>query len=135
MDRRTIGLIWIGGIVLMVVLYLIGPQDFIRTCEAFVANVWSFIGDLIDALSVRAFEAKHVIEKTRRGSKRIKAGYETCQFLDNDRRCSVYAARPKDCRGYVCWNQPDTTVYEFAKFVQKPVDKLREQDLREAAKK
>jgi hypothetical protein len=57
LDRRTIGLIWIGGIVLMVVLYLIGPQDFIRTCEAFVANVWSFIGDLIDALSVRAFEA------------------------------------------------------------------------------
>ncbi|HLB99076.1 MAG TPA: YkgJ family cysteine cluster protein [Acetobacteraceae bacterium] len=84
-------------------------------------------------LTVRAFEAKHIVEKTRRGSKRIKAGYETCQFLDNDRRCSVYAARPKDCRGYVCWNQPDTTLFEFAKFLQKPVDRLREQERREAA--
>jgi Fe-S-cluster containining protein len=85
-------------------------------------------------LSVRAFEAKHIVEKTRRGSKRIKAGYETCQFLDNNRRCSVYVARPKDCRGYVCWNQPDTTVFEFAKFLQKPIDTLREKELREAEK-
>ena len=85
-------------------------------------------------MSVREFEAKHIVEKTRRGSKRIKSGYETCQFLDNDRRCSVYEARPKDCRGYVCWNQSDTTVYEFAKFLQKPVDRLREQERREAAK-
>ena len=84
-------------------------------------------------MTVPAFEAKHIVEKTRRGSKRIKAGYETCQFLDNDRRCSVYAARPKDCRGYVCWNQPDTTLFEFAKFLQKPVDRLREQERREAA--
>ena len=86
-------------------------------------------------LTARAFEAKHIVEKTRRGSKRIKAGYETCQFLDNDRRCSVYAARPKDCRGYVCCNQPDTTVFEFAKFLQKPVDALRAQEKREAEKK
>ena len=85
-------------------------------------------------LTVRAFEAKHIVEKTRRGSKRIKAGYETCQFLDNDRRCSVYAARPKDCRGYVCWNQEDTTVYEFARFYQIPVAKLRKQDADEKAK-
>jgi len=56
-DRRTIGLIWIGGIVLMVALYLIGPQDFIRACEQFVAHFWWFIGDLIDTLMVRAFDA------------------------------------------------------------------------------
>ena len=80
------------------------------------------------SLSVRAFEAKHIIEKTRRGSKRIKAGYETCQFLANDRRCSVYEARPKDCRGYVCWNQPDETVYQYAVFLQTGVARLRQQE-------
>ena len=57
MDRRTIGLIWIGGIVLMVALYLIGPQDFIRACEQFVSRCWWFVSDLIETLSVRAFDA------------------------------------------------------------------------------
>lgn len=57
MDRRTIGLIWIGGIVLMGVLYLIGPQDFIQACEAYLSRLWWFLGDLIDALSERAFNA------------------------------------------------------------------------------
>jgi hypothetical protein len=57
LDRRTIGLIWIGGIVLMVALYLIGPQDFIRACEDFVARFWWYIGDLIETLSARAFDA------------------------------------------------------------------------------
>ena len=57
MDRRTIGLIWIGGVVLMVALYLIGPQDFIRACEAFVSRCWWFVADLIEALSTRAFDA------------------------------------------------------------------------------
>jgi hypothetical protein len=57
LDRRTIGLIWIGGIVLMVAVYLIGPQDFIQACEAYLSRLWSLLGDLIDALSVRAFDA------------------------------------------------------------------------------
>ena len=39
--------------------------------------------------------------------------------------CGVYDARPQDCRGYVCWNQEDTTVYDYAAFLQVPVDKLR----------
>jgi hypothetical protein len=56
-DRRKIGLIWVGGIVLMVALYLVGPQDFIRTCEEFVSRFWWFIGDLIETLSARAFDA------------------------------------------------------------------------------
>lgn len=57
MNRRTIAMIWIGGAVLMVALYLIGPQDFIRACEDFVSRCWWFLGDLIETLSVRAFEA------------------------------------------------------------------------------
>jgi hypothetical protein len=57
LDRRTIGLIWIGGVVLMVALYLIGPQDFIRACEDYVGRFWLLMGDLIEALSTRAFDA------------------------------------------------------------------------------
>ncbi len=61
MDRRTIGLIWVGGIVLMVALYLIGPQDFIRWCEEYVGRFWWFIGDLIETLSARAFDAVRAV--------------------------------------------------------------------------
>ncbi len=57
MDRRTIGAIWVGGIVLMVALYLIGPQHFIRACEDFFGQFWTYIGELIDLLMQRAFDA------------------------------------------------------------------------------
>jgi hypothetical protein len=40
----------------------------------------------------------------------------------------VYEARPRDCRGYVCWNQEDTTVFEFARFYQTAVAELRKDD-------
>lgn len=76
-------------------------------------------------LSPAQFEEKHVVKITRRGKKRIKSAYETCQFLAADRTCKVYEARPTDCRGYVCWDQDDTTVYDYARFVQLPVAKLR----------
>src|ERR1700692_4215858 len=41
-------------------------------------------------LTVREFEERHIVERTRKGSKRIKTGHGTCQFLGNDRRCTVY---------------------------------------------
>jgi Fe-S-cluster containining protein len=85
-------------------------------------------------LTVPEFEAKHIVEKTRRGSKRIKAGYDSCQFLGEDRTCTVYPARPKDCRGYVCWDQDDSTVFDFAKFLQNPVGTLREREAEEQRK-
>jgi len=69
-------------------------------------------------LTARAFEDKHVLKVTRKGEKLIKPGYETCQFLGEDRRCTVYEARPKDCRGYVCWEAADRTVYDNARFIQ-----------------
>jgi hypothetical protein len=81
-------------------------------------------------LSVAAFEKKHIVHVTRRGSKRIKAGYESCQFLTADRRCGVYEARPTDCRGYNCWDQPDETVFQFARFTQEPVARLRAREAR-----
>lgn len=77
-------------------------------------------------LTVPEFEKRHIVEKTRKGEKRIKQGYKTCQFLGENRMCSVYEARPKDCRGYVCWNQDDETVYDFAVFLQQDVAELRE---------
>ena len=80
-------------------------------------------------LTVREFEARHIVERNRKGSKRIKSGFGTCQFLGENRRCTVYEARPRDCRGYVCWNQEDTTVFEFARFFQKPVAELRKNDV------
>jgi hypothetical protein len=55
-DRRTIGLIWVGGIVLMAAIYVIGPQHFIATCEQFIANAAAWLGDLIDTLMLRAFD-------------------------------------------------------------------------------
>ncbi len=79
-------------------------------------------------LSVPAFEAKHILEVTKKGEKRIKEGWKTCQFLTPDRLCGVYEARPSDCQGYVCWNQEDTTVYDYAAFLQMSVGKLRDKE-------
>lgn len=76
-------------------------------------------------LTVREFEARHIVRKTRKGEKLIKEDGETCQFLAADRTCTVYKARPRDCRGYVCWDQDDSTVYDFAALVQLPVARLR----------
>jgi hypothetical protein len=55
-DRRTITLIWLGGVVLMVAIYTIGPEHFIATCEQFIADMMTWLGDLIDTLMLRAFE-------------------------------------------------------------------------------
>jgi Fe-S-cluster containining protein len=79
-------------------------------------------------LTVRAFEARHLVEVTRKREKLIKSGEDTCQFLGTDRRCTVYEARPKNCREYVCWDQPDTTVYDFARFFQTPIKQLRKEE-------
>jgi Fe-S-cluster containining protein len=83
-------------------------------------------------LTVPAFEEKHLVQVTRAGKKRIKEGDITCQFLGKDRSCTVYEARPTNCRGYVCWDQDDKTVYEFARFMQMPAAELRKLEADEA---
>lgn len=83
-------------------------------------------------LSEREFEARHIVRVTRAGKKRIKAGYETCQFLGDDRRCTVYEARPENCRGYYCWDQPDETLFEFARFFQTSSARMRALEAQEA---
>ncbi len=94
---------------------------YVRVSRTDIRRLAKFLG-----LSVPEFEARHIIEKTRKGEKRIKQGFKTCQFLSKDRLCGVYEARPADCRGYVCWNQEDETVYDFAVFLQQPVKQLRD---------
>ncbi len=83
-------------------------------------------------LSVSEFEEKHVVHKTRAGKKHIKDELTTCQFLGKDHSCTVYGARPTNCRGYVCWDQDDKTVYDFARFMQMPAAVLREKEAEEA---
>jgi Fe-S-cluster containining protein len=84
-------------------------------------------------LTVPEFEEKHLVEVTRKGEKLIKAGYESCQFLGEDRRCTVYSARPTDCRQYVCWDQHDSTVYDFAYFYQKAIGTQKRAEAKKAA--
>jgi uncharacterized protein len=79
-------------------------------------------------LSVPEFEKRHIVETTKKGEKRIKEGFKSCQFLTEDRMCGVYTARPTDCRGYVCWNQEDETVYDYAVFLQEGIGKLRDRE-------
>jgi Fe-S-cluster containining protein len=74
-------------------------------------------------LTVAEFERKHLVN--RRGQRLIKRWDESCQFLGADRRCTVYAARPRHCREYVCWDQDDSTVYEFARHVVLPVREVK----------
>jgi hypothetical protein len=56
MDRRTIALIWLGGVVLMLAIYVIGPQHFIAACEQFIADGVAWLSNVIDTLTQRAFE-------------------------------------------------------------------------------
>lgn len=83
-------------------------------------------------LTAGEFEDKHVVHVTRAGKKRIKDELTTCQFLGEDRSCTVYKARPTNCRGYICWDQDDKTVYDFARFMQMPMTALRKKEEDEA---
>jgi hypothetical protein len=84
-------------------------------------------------LTVREFEDKHLVEKTRKGEKLIKSAFNTCQFLGADRKCTVYSARPTDCREYVCWDQYDTKVYDFAYFYQTAISAQRKAEAKRDA--
>jgi Fe-S-cluster containining protein len=84
-------------------------------------------------LTPSEFEEKHLVKKTRAGKKWIKDELTTCQFLDAKRSCTVYTARPTNCRGYICWDQDDKTVYEFARFMQMPPAVVRQKEEEEAA--
>ncbi len=61
MDRRTIGLVWIGGIVLTAAVYAIGPQHFIELCEALLERLAGFLDDVLDTLMLRAFDGVRAV--------------------------------------------------------------------------
>ncbi len=48
-------MIWIGGFVLAVVLYLVGPDRFFDTCVALVNGVQSAFRDLVAELGAQAY--------------------------------------------------------------------------------
>lgn len=102
---------------------------YVRVSRADIRRLAKHLG-----LTVAEFEAKHIVEKTRKGEKRIKSGYDTCQFLTRGRLCGVYPARPKDCREYVCWDQDDDTVFRFAQHYQLPVGRVRRLEANERKK-
>ncbi len=81
-------------------------------------------------LTVPEFEKKHTKKPRGGGRRRIKELDDTCQFLGPDHRCTVYTARPTDCRGYVCWDQDDKAVYEFAALTQLPIVQVRKWEKR-----
>jgi len=56
MNRTTIGLVWLGGFALMLLLYAIGPQHFLATCQAFFIDAWAGLDRLIAALTHQALD-------------------------------------------------------------------------------
>lgn len=56
MNRNTIALVWLGGLVLMALLYVFGPEHFIQACEDAISRAWWTIADMVDALTARAFD-------------------------------------------------------------------------------
>lgn len=57
MNKTTIGLVWLGGFALMLLLYAIGPQHFIAACQAFFYDVWFGLDRLIATLAHQALDA------------------------------------------------------------------------------
>lgn len=57
MNRTTIALVWLGGFVLMVVLYAVGTLHFLSACEALLANAWAAMDRLFATLAHKALDA------------------------------------------------------------------------------
>ncbi len=55
MQRQTIGIIWIGGLVLALVLYLIGPDSFVTACLDFLAALDDAFHAFLSFLGTQAF--------------------------------------------------------------------------------
>jgi Fe-S-cluster containining protein len=69
-------------------------------------------------LAPSEFVRKHTWQNNR-GERLIKAVSDPCQFLGKNRRCTVYEARPNQCRAYFCWEK-DATTYRIASILQSP---------------
>lgn len=89
-------------------------------CEVagYVAVGQAEIARLAQALNLNPteFVRKHTWQNNR-GERLIKAVADRCQFLGKDRRCTVYEARPNQCRAYFCWEK-DPTTHRIASILQ-----------------
>src|ERR1700710_2892024 len=102
--------------------------EFVEMTNNDVARLSKHLG-----LTPSEFKEKHLVQITRAGKMWLKDEGETCQFLGADHACTVYEGRPTPCRGYVCWDQDDKTVYNFAQFAQLTTKKMREVEKEEFA--
>ena len=56
MDRKTLVWIWAGGAVLMVLIYLFGPEHFLTVVTQAITDGLRWINDLVATFVQRAFE-------------------------------------------------------------------------------
>ncbi|MCB9898390.1 MAG: YkgJ family cysteine cluster protein [Planctomycetes bacterium] len=54
-------------------------------------------------LSLRAFESEYTERVEGVGSRSFVSRGDACVFLDEHRRCAIYALRPKQCRTFPFW--------------------------------
>jgi hypothetical protein len=57
LNRTAIGLVWLGGLVLTLLLYAIGPLSVLAALHAFVVNFWDALDALIARLEHEALDA------------------------------------------------------------------------------
>ena len=55
MQRQTIGIIWIGGLVLALVLYWVGPDSFVTACLDLLAALDNAFHAFLSVLGTQAF--------------------------------------------------------------------------------
>lgn len=55
MQRQTIGIIWIGGLVLALVLYWVGPDSFVTACLDLLAALDNAFNAFLSFLGTQAF--------------------------------------------------------------------------------
>ncbi|HEY8288021.1 MAG TPA: hypothetical protein VIG49_02050 [Acetobacteraceae bacterium] len=55
MRRQTIGMIWVGGMVLAVLLYITGPDRFMAACLALIDHIDALFHDFLFLLGMQAF--------------------------------------------------------------------------------
>ena len=56
MNRSTVGLVWVCGLVLMVALYAIGPGNFVYAVEEAFSQAWWFLDRLFTVLALQALD-------------------------------------------------------------------------------
>jgi hypothetical protein len=60
-QRSTIGLIWIGGLVLAALFYIVGPDQFLERCLYALDNLNEAIHRFVISLGVQAYDVVHAV--------------------------------------------------------------------------